>query len=368
VFVRSLQLEGFRNLASQRVEFDPGLNLLVGDNGQGKTNTLEALHLLSSLRSFRPVRMRETIARQASRAELQADLEVDGAPLSLRLVLEAGGRRTWVGEKPVRAVEEYLGRFQAVAFTPDDLSMIKGAPIERRRFLDRAVFLHRPVHLLDVRDFHTALKARNLLLRSARLDPHEMEAFSHTLAQAGARLTARRIDFVRRLEEGFRRICEELLGRPARAGLALKPGWQFQGVPEEGALRAQLQREFERDRARGLTCSGPHLDDLIISLDARPARRHASQGQQRAVAIGLLLCLVGELVEAGGPQPVLLLDDVSSELDEGNRRRLFERVTGLHGQVFVTTTDPRLCADIAPAARRFRVVEGRMAEEPGSAQ
>ncbi|HOX43706.1 MAG TPA: DNA replication/repair protein RecF [Myxococcota bacterium] len=358
MIVRSLQLEGFRNLATQSVELGAGLNLLHGDNGQGKTNALEAIHLLSSLRSFRACRLREIIGHGLARAELRAQLTVGRAPLALRLVLEPGGRRTWLGERPARDPAEFLGQLQAVAFTPDDLAMVKGAPAQRRRFLDRAAFLLQPAHLLLARDFSLALRARNRLLRTGRFQPEELSAFSETLARLGAELTARRRACVERLGPAFQRVCGELLGRPAAAGLGLQAGWREAGG--ERGLLGELQAGLERDRRRGATGVGPQLDDLELGLDGQPARRFASQGQQRTLAVALLLALVDEVVGGGAEQPVLLLDDVSSELDAGNRRRLFERVGALAGQVLVTTTDAGLLGELRGAARVFEVRDGRL--------
>jgi len=358
LIVRRLRLEGFRNLAAQRVELGPGLHVLHGDNGQGKTNALEAIHLLSSLRSFRACRLKELVAHGQPRAELWAQVESAGAELSLRVAIEGSSRRTWLGESPARDAAEYLGRLQAVAFTPDDLAMVKGAPAQRRRFLDRAAFLLRPSHLLLARDFSAALRARNRLLRSGRAQAEELAAFGEQVARLGAELSARRLAAVELLGRAFERACGDLLGRPAAAGLSLRPGWRLEGGAT--GLAAELERSLGLDRRRGATSVGPQLDDLELSLDGQPARRFASQGQQRALAVGLLLALVDEVVAAGAEQPVLLLDDVSSELDEGNRGRLFARVRALGGQVLVTTTDARLVGELGEGTRAFEVRAGRL--------
>jgi DNA replication and repair protein RecF len=358
LIVHSLQVDGFRNLAPQSVELGEGLNLLWGDNGQGKTNTLEAIHLLSSLRSFRACRLRELICHGAPRADLRARLTAGGVPVALRLALEPGGRRTWLGESPARDAADFLGKLQAVAFTPDDLAMVKGAPIQRRRFLDRAAFLFQPAHLLLAREFSAALRARNRLLRTGRFQADELAAFSETLARLGAELTARRRACVERLDGSFQRVSRELLGRPAATGLELQAGWRE--ADGERGLRAELQASLERDRRRGTTSIGPQHDDLELGLDGQPARRFASQGQQRCLAVALLLALVDEVVARGGEQPVLLLDDVSSELDAASRRRLFTRVGALAGQVLVTTTDEDLLGELGAAERCFEVREGRL--------
>lgn len=366
MLLQTLRVEDFRNLARQRLELASGVNLFVGDNGQGKTNLLEAIHLLASLRSFRPAANREMVRRGAERAELAARVCSHDTPIQLRLVLAPGGRRLWVGQRAVGGVSEFLGQLSAVAFTPDDLSMIKGAPAIRRRFLDRAVFLFRPAHLEAVRRFSSALRARNRLLGDeCELDRAQLEAFGRALAEWGGRVAAARRALVDELAEPVARITSDLSGGALAVELAYRPGWEAIAGREAESLETALERSGQRDRRRGATTVGPQLDDFELRLDGASARRFGSQGQQRACAVALLLAVVERVVAAGGEQPVLLLDDVSSELDAGVRRRLFARVTELGGQVLVTTTDAGLRDELTPAAAGlWRVRGGHIEREP----
>ncbi len=366
MLLQTLRVDDFRNLARQRLELAPGVNLFIGDNGQGKTNLLEAIHLLASLRSFRPANNRDLVRRGAERAELAAGVCAGAAPIQLKLVLSPAGRRLWVGRRSVSGVSEFLGQLSAVAFTPDDLSMVKGAPALRRRFLDRAAFLFRPAHLEAVRRFGSALRARNRLL-SEEGDPDQaqLDAFGQALAEWGGRVAAARRELVDELAEPVARITADLSGGALAVELAYRPGWEVMAGREAESLLAALQRSWARDRRRGATTVGPQLDDFELRFDGASARRFGSQGQQRACAVALLLAVVERVVAAGGEQPVLLLDDVSSELDAGVRRRLFARVAELGGQVLVTTTDAGLREDLAPAATGlWRVCAGRIEREP----
>lgn len=362
MYLRSIQVEAFRNLVSQQLAFSQGINLLVGDNGQGKTNLLEAVHMLASLRSFRPAKLSEMIGRGHQRAEISAQVEQAGLPVSLRLTIEANGRRLWVGQRPVSAVADFLGQLSAVAFTPDDLAMVKGGPALRRRFADRAAFLTRPGHLPAVRQFSQALRTRNRLLSSSgRPDKLQIESFTGPLASWGAQVSQARRELVTELGPGFGQLVDELSSGQLAGSLRFKAGWQDGEGGSAEALSEQITQRLDVDLRRGTTSIGPQLDDFEILLDDRPARRYASQGQQRVCAVALLLAVVKRAVAGRHPQPVILLDDVSSELDAKVRTRLFDRVASLGGQVLVTSTDPGLAGELGgDLGCLFEVQQGRV--------
>jgi DNA replication and repair protein RecF len=359
VHVKQIQLNGFRNLAQQQIDLSPGINIFVGDNGQGKTNILEAVHVLSCLRSFRPARLNELINHQQSQALISSTLESGGIPIQMRIIIDEKGRRLWMGERAVRNVADYLGRLNLVAFTPDDLSMVKGAPSVRRRFLDRSAFLFWPEHLVRVREFSTALRARNRLLQSPeKPDAVVLQSFTQTLAKTGTIVSRNRLRVVKMLTEPLMEILGELLDGVGPIELRYKPGWDL-----DGELDQQLTKRLQKDLLRGSTGIGPQLDDFDLEMNAVSARKFASQGQQRALAVALLLSVVGQVVSGGSEQPVILLDDVSSELDSERRITLFERVRELGGQVLLTTTDERLVSELltgpaAAEAQRFSVCQG----------
>lgn len=342
-----------------------GINLLVGANGQGKTNFLEAVFLISTLRSFRNCPSRELIKHGLERAELSARIERNGVPQILHLSIGSEGRRLWVGERRQRGVAGYLGRLHTLAFTPDDLAIVKGGPALRRRFLDRAAFLFRPGHLADARDFQLALRARNrMLLRGEVFDPLMFEAYNRTLASTGTQLSEARRQVIFRLERIAARLMTELSGDRLPVKIAFRPGWQMPLHASDDELLRQLECNLVRDQRRRTTTMGPQFDDFEILLDDRSARRYASQGQQRTAAIALLLALMEEVLGEHGQPPVLLLDDVSSELDADRRRRLFARVLELGAQVFVTTTETAMVAELgAKIEKRFVVVDGSLRQD-----
>lgn len=361
--IQSIHIQGFRNLINQTVELSDGINLLIGDNGQGKTNLLEALHVLATLRSFRASSLRDLIHHEAKEAELFGEVFADEMPLKMRLRIDGKGRQLWLGDKAVRSVAEYLGSLSVVAFTPDDLSMIKGAPALRRRFIDRAAFLFRPSHLQAVRDFSTSLKARNRLLQEDRAakDPALLASFSEILAEAGSKVSATRAWLIEMLSPRIEEILSFLSDGHIRAQLRFHAGWKHDSSFSKESLAEALDQGLERDRRRGKTGTGPQGDDLDVVLNQASARRYASQGQQRAVAVALMLAVVDSAVSSGAEQPVILLDDVSSELDALRRDRLFERVRAFGGQVLITATEAKLVEPVyEKAAQVLTVHEGRI--------
>mgnify|MGYP000970549597 CR=1 FL=1 len=351
----AVELSDFRNVANALVEPHPRFNVLAGDNGQGKTNFLEAVYLVGTLRSFRAGRLDELVrfGAKSPGGPARASARVERNGLSRRYDVEVWAsparKRALVDGKPVRAAAEYFGGFNVVLFAPDDLRLPRGQPAARRRFLDRAVWNVEPALLAEAQTYERALKARNTLLRTgeAQRDPALLESFDEPLARAGASLAVRRRRYVSaiapRVQAAFEQIgrsglAVEVRYESAIGGLASSPS-ESEPIAEE--LRALLRRARPRDLAAGFTTAGPHTDDLELLLDGRPAGRFASQGQLRALVLALKVAEIGHLAAVSGEPPVLLLDDVSSELDPSRNAFLFEFLRAATGQVFITTTDPR---------------------------
>ena len=341
-----------------------GLNLLIGENGQGKTNFLEAIYLLATLRSFRSTSVKDVISFEQEQAEVSGHVETGETPVELRVQLKGSARRLWVGKRSVRAAKDFLGQLKVVAFTPDDLAVIKGGPALRRKLMDRSVFLFEPQHLIRIRDFNQALKSRNRLLREGQrsgLQRDVIDSFSQTMAASGAEISRSRKEVIGRVGERAAKIVTEMVPGSGEVSISFEPGWNMGDRGSADELLQQLRSGLENDLRRGQTCLGPQQDDFSTLLGGGSARKFASQGQQRMAAVALLLAVVQEVVADGGERPVILLDDVSSELDAGRRRMLFERVRELGGQVLITTTDEGLVDELeGQETSRFTVVDGKI--------
>jgi DNA replication and repair protein RecF len=357
-----LAIRDFRNLAAVDLEPSPRATILLGENGQGKTNLLEAVYLLATLKPLRAARLHELVRFGEARAEVAADFDGPGGVRRAAVLVQAGGRTAFLDGKPQERLDSYFEGLAAVCFAPDDLLLVKAGPEGRRRFLDRAAFNRWPAVLGEVREFVRALRARNAALRTA---PEAVEAsFRAPLVRTGARLVVRRRALLEelspRLAAAFREISgpcapEAVLSYRAAAGVGAEGGEE-----EVAARLAQaLAERLPRDRERGYTSAGPHMDELVLALDGRGARSYGSQGQQRALVLALKIGEIENLRAALGRPPLLLLDDVSSELDPAKNRFLLAYLAALPAQVFLTSTDRRLLEPAAgPESAFYRVENG----------
>jgi DNA replication and repair protein RecF len=371
--ILAAQVFEFRNFASADLSFSPRLTAFVGPNGQGKTNLIEALYCVAALRPLRNVPRSELIRAGQQNASVTVAVQraSTGLTHSLRLELRRGGRSLSRDGKRCEA-GAFLGHLVAVAFTPDDLEITKGAPEARRRFLDRALLNAKPAYLGAALRYARALKARNKLLSEGAADAL-LEAYDPPLAGAGALVAVARARYVAeiapRIAARFMSIARPAPTLAVRYRSTLKDG--LVDDSEERTRRAFLELLGEKrakDRARGTTSVGPHLDDLELFFEETPIRTRASQGQHRALVLAIKLAEIEHLTETIGEPPILLLDDISSELDKERTQQLFESLAPFDGQVILTTTDlaqvPQRGGDAAPLL--YRVNAGTVSFFDGS--
>jgi DNA replication and repair protein RecF len=338
--VRLLRLvaRDFRNLEHIDIEPGPRFTVIEGDNGQGKTALLEAVYVLAALKSFRAQRTEELIRHGSELATLHATVEHAGLHRTVDIELGAKRRRVRVDGKLARSLSESLGQLTVVLFAPEDLAITKSGPHHRRRFLDRAVFNRFPQSLEVMKRYETALKHRNSLLKDGAADAL-LDVFDAQLATAGVEVLQWRARTLADIVPAFEMAFAEVTAGDHQARLsyvATTPD------DEEDLLRHYAARRRE-DRRRGSTSSGPHVDDLLFHFDARDARVVASQGQHRALVLALKVAEIRALNSALGHSPILLLDDVSSELDARRNADLMRYLGGpaFDGQVLLSTTDRR---------------------------
>ncbi|MCB9780441.1 MAG: DNA replication/repair protein RecF [Alphaproteobacteria bacterium] len=341
----SLSVRDWRNLHQAELHTDARFVVLHGDNAQGKTNLLEAVWLLATLRSFRDSRPSRWVRQGAAGAFVRATAV--GHTGTRRLEWRLSGRQRSLrldGGAP-SSLADWFEVVRAVLFQPEHVGIIKGGPDERRAWLDRAVFTARPRYLDVARDYRRALRQKAALLRDGRARDAALAPWNARLADLGARVMLGRHQVLTELLEPVREMHTAIAGGSGDAGkVALR--MSSLGGEEEGltAVRERLARALAEAQAeeirRGRVLVGPHRDDVRIGLEGRSARLYASQGQARTLVLALKLA---ELVaaRARGEAPMLLVDDLTSELDQGRMGRFIEVLSGLDNQVWVTTTDPR---------------------------
>lgn len=364
--VTKINLTNFRNYQTAAATFDGGFNLIVGRNGQGKTSLLEAVYCLSALGSHRAPAAGSMIRHGEDTAVVRAGVSSAGSQLGVEAeIIRGGGIKVWVNKQRVGRGARDRG-VAAILFSPEDLDLIKGGPEQRRRFLDQAAVRVRPVTASDRQEFEKALRQRNGVLKAARANPRalkQLDVWTEQVAVTGGAVVANRLAALGQLLPAIRQRYQELAaGEPP--GLTYQASWSEERPPEEReAITEVLRDRLESGRARDLeaagTLAGPHRDDLSIELAGSGARLYASQGEQRSLALSLRLAERDVAAGVHGEEPILLLDDVFSELDQYRRDRLGELVA-TPGQTIATATS----ADSLPVkgGRTLLVEEGRLSE------
>jgi len=348
--ILALEARGVRNLEELTLEPAPRFNVFHGDNGQGKTNLLEAIYVVAALRSFRTARLGDLIGFGAEHARLGARVDKAGLEHVYELVLEPKGRRVRLDGKVPRPLARYFGAFNVVLFAPEDLQLPRGAPAERRRFLDRAVFNRRGDYMPLAQDYEKVLRSRNAILRdvgegrrSVASVEDMLAVYDQQLAALAARMASARLAYVDELRARFQGAFDAI----SRSGLGVD--LVYRTAPEvasasAGERTAVYQRLLATSRgadlARGATNVGPHRDDLAFVFDGHDAGAFASQGQLRALVLAWKTAEMDLLASVHGEDPILLLDDVSSELDPHRNEYLFDFLGRRRNQCFITTTHP----------------------------
>lgn len=362
MLVTALALRGVRNLAPLTLTPGPRFNVFAGDNGQGKTNLLEAVYVLAALRSFRTARLAEIIGHGGAQADLRARIERQELTRDYRVVVEPERKTALVDDKPVRPVARYFGAFNVVLFAPEDLAVVRGPPADRRRFLDRSVFGRRASFLATAQAFDKVLRSRNAVLRAIaegdRAGHELLEVYDQQLAPLAVAMVAERRTLLDALTPRMTEVFAAITGGELAADLA------YQTAPALASVETVLatwRAERGKDLARRSTSTGPHRDDLGFRLAGHDAASFASQGQTRALVLAWKIAELELLHEVHGDAPLLLLDDVSSELDDTRNEFLFAYLRNRPGQCFITTTDLRHVR-IAGDRLDHRVAQGHISQ------
>jgi len=360
VHLARLKLRDFRNYARLEASFDPGFHLFLGQNAQGKTNILEAIYLLATLRSFRGVGGSQMIRHGAKGYFVGA--EVRGpATHDVRVYWSTAEKRLSLDGAPVRKITDYWGVLQAVVFCTEDIQLIKGTSRARRRFMDLLLTHTHATYLPALQRYARALRSRNALLKQRVVDLDTLHGFSLELMATGDRLIQLRRELLPRISPLARLAHRRIAGESAedfRVEYAASVKEDF-GV--------ELAQSASREKHLRTTLVGPHRDDLRLTFDDKPAAQFGSEGQKRSAAVALKMAQAEYLAGLKGSPPVLLIDDVMGELDASRRAGLMpllERVHQGRGQVFMTCTEENWPGELGARLHRWRVERGQLRADP----
>ena len=357
-----LELVDFRSYGRLRWEPLPGVNLLVGRNAAGKTNVLESIGYLATLRSFRKVSDSVLVRTGSERAVIRG--KVEGARTSALIEVELpfeGRRRAQVNRTRLGRLADLLGTMRCVVFLPDDLDIVKRGPSYRRDLLDSIAVQMWPGAQQDQHEYERARRQRNILLKQMgwRADTVSLDVWDDRLAKAGGRVVSRRQATVAALEDRAGAVYRAVSGDTTRLSIRYRPVW---GSGRAGsteawveALRAALQAARQVDLERRVSTVGPHRDDVVLMLDDRDARTRASQGEQRSLILSVRVAAHRAIEATTGEPPVLLLDDVFSELDSDRSTALAQYLPA--AQTFITAASRE---DIPVQGRRWRLAGGEL--------
>ncbi len=374
MYLHSLFVSGFRNLAEQRIEFEKRITSITGRNGQGKTSLVEAVYLLVHPKSFRTSKNRELIAwdRSSTGARVEARITTQNGEQTLAVEIAARGRSVTLNGKRLESVLGFYGQVKAVIFTPDELLLVKGPPQQRRSFLDRTLAMVDPLFVENAVHYQRALKQRNALLMGR--DGHhpstaDLAFWDQLLAKHGRALAEKRSAFVAFLSDhvaaAYRKLIELEPGGAEGEKVALEFESDF--LTQHGSLQSEeevlrlLAQAADRDLRRKTTTVGVHRDELKLLLDTgagrHEARSIASQGQARTLALALKLASLDFLRSQTSDEPILLLDDVESELDTARKSALYQLLSDSKNQVLLTGTQPFSGPDTLSKELDFLTIE-----------
>ena len=350
VVFRQVSVRAFRNIGALDFEPHPAVNLIVGDNGQGKTTLLEALYLAATTKSFRADKLEQVIQDGTDLAVVSTEVAEDDLVREQRVAVSKLGRSILLDGKRTQSTVTYVTRTPVVLFHPGDLALVASGAAARRTLLDRIALFVEPASMMHRARYGRALQGRQRALAERGTNAVELDAFEQLAAEHGSALCRARAVAAERLVAALHPIFVQMAPESTELGAAYRPA----GAVLAAEFARELATRRRDDLRRGAATFGPQRDDLELLIDGRSARRHASQGQQRLLTLALKVAELGCLRVARGAHPVLLLDDVSSELDPERAGAVYRLLDDTESQVFLTTTRPEVIGGHGTAERGRR--------------
>jgi DNA replication and repair protein RecF len=360
--ITTLSCYQFRNLVDDTVSFVSGVNFLIGNNGQGKTNIVEAIHLLATARSFRTSSMEDLPRWGCEDCSVFAQVVTEpkhheGITYRAGVAIRKGSRQAFIDDQPLSSLSAFLGKVLVVTFSPSDIAIVKGPPSLRRKFFDKHLIDCMPQLAPVLFEAHHAIRLKAKVLKDAAPDRHALDTCDEIIARTTEALTKARQEFISRVELRARLLLAQIPTGDGTLSVHYEPSLGRDCT--EGAAREMLKEARPRESRQRSCLKGPHRDDYAFELGGHEARSFASQGQARSLILALKLALVDLIEESRGDHPILILDDFESELDRTRTEVLLQEVRITGRQVFVTgVVAPRLGIAGDRPVRCFEVAQG----------
>ncbi len=359
--VEYLVLRDYRNAEESKIEFDPEVNIICGANAAGKTNILESIFYFAAGKSFRNCKDRELIMFGKEKGNISMRFSSSQGVSKMSATLSKSGRRSIrIGESMPLRLSEYIGRFRAVIFTPDHLSLVKGAPENRRRFLDLAICQSFPRYASTLSEYNRVLAQKNALLKRGNVSNDLLEVYNDRLASLAAIITVNRRKYISKLEEEAKRFLYDMSNGSEELTLTYQTQAGDAETQEEirEKYREIFSQKAESEKEKFFSLYGAHKDDFSVYINKKSARMYGSQGQQRSVVLALKLA-EGELsAKLTGEYPVFLLDDILSELDKDRKEYIISRIKDR--QVIITGCESEAFEE--GKAKRIVVKNGKIVD------
>lgn len=368
MYLENLELQHFRNYENIQIDFSPKINVLLGKNAQGKTNLLEAIYVLALTRSHRTSNDKELLQFGQSSAVIKGILHKKVSQWPVELLINKNGKKGRVNHLDVSRLSDYVGKCNVILFAPEDLALVKGAPAIRRRFIDMEFGQIAPGYLYELTQYRSVLKQRNLYLKQLQTksasDLLYLQILSEQLAKHGAKIIQKRLAFLTQLETYAQKLHAQITQQKETLTIRYQTFLKDYQDLTLAELEEQINLKYQQNQAKeifqGKTLIGPHRDDIVFLVNDKDVQVYGSQGQQRTVALAVKLAEIDVMHAKTGEYPILLLDDVLSELDGTRQTHLLKAI---QSKVQTFLTSPAL-SDVAQQLieepRIFQIENGQI--------
>lgn len=371
MYLKKLELIGFRNYEKEELSFSKAVNVFLGENAQGKTNLMESIYVLAMARSHRTANDKELIGWDQSFAKVTGRIEKKNSTFPLEIVLSKKGKRAKLNHLEQKKLSRYIGHLNVILFAPEDLSLVKGSPSVRRKFIDMEMGQMNPIYLYHLVEYQRVLKQRNQYLKqlkfNKKLDQVYLDILTEQLAAEGSEVLYERFKFTKKLEKWANPIHQEISQGKEQLKVDYAPSAAIDVEEDKEQIMHIFLETYKKNQQReidqGTTVVGPHRDDIFFYVNDMNIQTYGSQGQQRTTALSVKLAEIELMREMTGEYPVLLLDDVLSELDDDRQTHLLKAIQD-KVQTFLTTTSlDGVKKELLNEPRIFNVDDGKIHQE-----